>query len=864
MVAASPAKGVPRPRHPDALLERLRKVLAHEQRTGCADRATVGGLERFVRQLALQAPPGSRELAWLEAVQRHLHGYAGRSASERERLVEPLLARLTARGVQEEGAAPPAPARQAPVRGEVAAPPVEAAKGPGSGMAGVRPMAPRRETGLVTSAEAPPQRVRPRRPASPAILEGKVGRRAVPALPVAAPIGELPGVGPKAVAALARLEVHSIRDLLYHLPRRHLDRRSVTAIADLRPGGEVTVFGTVRQAQVKRSPVQGLTITDAIIQDETGFCHAVWFNQPYLARSLSRPGKLVLSGRVEYGQDGGLQLVTPEFEFDSQDLLHTGRLVPFYPKTEGLYDKQLRTWVRTALAATAGQLRDAVPGDVLRDASLPDLATALTQAHFPDDDAQLGAALRRLAFDEFLLIQLGILRRRREWRETEPGLPMAVTPEELEVYFAGLPFSPTEAQRRVVAEIAADMAQPVPMSRLLQGEVGSGKTVAAAAACFVAVRCGYQAAVMAPTEVLAQQHHRTLSQLLAPFGLRVELVTGSLRRKEKAQVWQACAAGEVDVLVGTHALIQEDATFKNLGLAVVDEQHRFGVRQRGALRRKGAHPDLLVMTATPIPRTLALSIYGDLDISFLDQLPPGRQQIKTFAVSPQHRHRAYDFLRKQVRAGRQGFIICPLIEESDKIEARAAKAEYERLQRQFPDLRLALLHGRLAPKEKEAVMVSFRDGLVDVLVSTAVVEVGIDVPNATVMLIEGADRFGLSQLHQFRGRVGRGEHQSYCLLLSDSADAEVNPRLQAVVENHEGLALAEEDLKLRGPGEFFGTRQSGLPDLKVAKLSDVDVLELARRQAQRIDARDPDLARPEHAALRQQVEAFWRAAEGGA
>jgi ATP-dependent DNA helicase RecG len=405
------------------------------------------------------------------------------------------------------------------------------------------------------------------------------------------------------------------------------------------------------------------------------------------------------------------------------------------------------------------------------------------------------------------------------------------------------------------------MARPVPMSRLLQGDVGSGKTVVAAAASLIAVRHGYQVALMAPTEVLAQQHHRTVERVLSPFGLQVDLITGSLRRAEKQRVWRACAAGEVDVLVGTHALIQDEGTFKALGLAVVDEQHRFGVRQRGALRRKGYHPDLLVMTATPIPRTLALSLYGDLDVSVIDEMPPGRQEIKTFPVSPDHRHRAYDFLRRQVRGGRQGFIICPLIEESDKLETRAAKAEYERLKRQFPDLRLALLHGKMPPREKEQVMIAFRDGFVDVLVSTAVVEVGIDVPNATVMLIEGADRFGLSQLHQFRGRVGRGEHQSYCLLLSDSAGAERNPRLRAVVENLDGFALAEEDLKLRGPGEFFGTRQSGLPDLKVARLSDVAVLELARRQAQRIDARDPDLTLPEHALLRANVDAFWANAE---
>ncbi|HEV2121221.1 MAG TPA: ATP-dependent DNA helicase RecG, partial [Chloroflexota bacterium] len=681
----------------------------------------------------------------------------------------------------------------------------------------------------------------------------------VASLSVLAPVTELPGIGAKSAAALARLGVASLRDLLYHLPRRHLDRRSITRIADLLPGQVATVLATVWQVQSKRSPVQRRLITDAILQDESGYCHAVWFNQPFLARTLSRPGRIMFSGKVEFASGGGPQLAAPEFEFDSEDLLHTGRLVPFYAKTEGISDKQLRGWVRTALAATEAQMFDPLPAAIRQAEGLPSLREALAQAHFPDDDVSLQKALRRLAFDEFLLIQLGVLRRRHEWQTAQPGVEMCADPEVLDDFCELLPFSLTGAQRRVVEEIIADMARPVPMSRLLQGEVGSGKTVVAAAASLVAVRAGYQAAIMAPTEVLAQQHYRSISRLLAPFGVRVALVTGSQRKKEKAEIWEACRTGELDILLGTHALIEEEGDFLQLGLVVVDEQHRFGVRQRGALRRKGHNPDVLVMTATPIPRTLALSIYGDLDISVIDELPPGRQEIKTFWVNPQKRHLAYDFLRKQVRGGRQAFIICPLIEDSDKIEARSAKTEYERLQRQFPDLRLVLLHGKMPPKEKEAVMAAFRDGASDVLVSTAVVEVGIDVPNATIMLIEGADRFGLSQLHQFRGRVGRGEHQSYCLLLSDSPDAEENPRLKVLVENHDGFALAEEDLKLRGPGEFFGTRQSGVPDLKVAKLSDVDVLEAARRQAKRIFDEDPQLDAPEHSALATVVESFWQA-----
>jgi len=819
MVATSPAT-VPAAALADELT-RARKVLLHEQRTGHLDRAAVGGLERFVRQL--RPVGGDRTAAaWLSAAAGALEGYGTKPPPARQEVVARLLREL------DRPAAGGAPAGAGGAPAEAGAPRAAGSSAPARGSA-----------------------------------ERRAARPVAPVSPQAA-VGELPGLGPRAVAALARLGVHSVRDLLYHFPRRHLDRRAMTPLAALAPGGEATVFATVYQVQTRRHGGHGLAVTDAVLQDESGFCHAVWFNQPYLVRTLSRPGRIVFSGRVESGPDGALQLVSPEFEFDSEDLLHTGRLVPFYPKTEGVSDKQIRTWVRLALGAALAQVRDPLPPDAVAGAGLPALPAAITAAHFPEDDADLAAARRRLAFDELLLIQLGVLRRRREWQEGEPGISLPAREGVLEDFAALLPFELTAAQHRVIGEIMGDMSRPLPMSRLLQGDVGSGKTVVAAAAALVAVRNGYQAALMAPTEVLAQQHHRTVARLLAPFGLNVDLVSGSLRRAEKQRVWNASAAGEIDVLVGTHALIQEDGAFKALGLAVVDEQHRFGVRQRGALRSKGYHPDLLVMTATPIPRTLALSLYGDLDVSVIDELPPGRQEIKTFPVSTEHRLRAYDFLRKQVRAGRQGFIICPLIEESDKVEARAAKAEYERLQRQFPDLRLALLHGKLPPKEKEQVMVAFRDGFVDVLVSTAVVEVGIDVPNATVMVIEGADRFGLSQLHQFRGRVGRGEHQSYCLLLSDSAGAEQNARLRAVVENQDGFALAEEDLKLRGPGEFFGTRQSGLPDLKVARLTDLAILELARRVAQQLDAADPGLGRPEHALLRASVEAFWGRAESAA
>jgi ATP-dependent DNA helicase RecG len=467
-------------------------------------------------------------------------------------------------------------------------------------------------------------------------------------------------------------------------------------------------------------------------------------------------------------------------------------------------------------------------------------------------------ARRRLAFDELLLIQLGMLNHKRDWQEGQPGNSLKAKPEFLEALLRSLPYDLTPPQQRVLAEIIDDLGKPRPMSRLLQGDVGSGKTVVAAAALLVAVSSGSQGVLMAPTEILAEQHFKTLSQLLAQQPVTIALLTGSMKKGEKQRIYDRILKGEIDIVVGTHALIQEGVEFKQLGLAVIDEQHRFGVRQRSALRQKGFNPHVLVMTATPIPRTLALTLYGDLDLSVIDQLPPGRQEIKTKWLAPHQRQSAYKFLRQQVAEGRQAFIICPLIEESEAIEAKAATTEYERLsQGIFPDLRLGLLHGRMTSSEKDEVMQRFRAGGLDILVSTPVVEVGIDVPNATVMLVEGADRFGLSQLHQFRGRVGRGGHQSYCLLLAETPSAEGRERLMLLERTQDGFALAEEDLKMRGPGEFFGIRQSGLPDLRMARLSDVELLELARKEAILLFERDPGLKRAEHRPLTQELARLW-------
>jgi ATP-dependent DNA helicase RecG len=495
------------------------------------------------------------------------------------------------------------------------------------------------------------------------------------------------------------------------------------------------------------------------------------------------------------------------------------------------------------------------------------IADALEWVHFPDGETpkiaqdNLFAAQRRLAFDEFLTLQLGLLRRKQEW-QGQPGTAFHIDTDALDIFYSLLPFELTGAQVRAIGEILGDMVKPEPMTRLLQGDVGSGKTIVAAVAALAAIRAGSQVALMAPTEILAEQHGRGLERVFAalPEELRPRLgfLTGSVSGAARNDVYAGAADGSLDLLIGTQALIQGGVEYQRLGLAIVDEQHRFGVEQRGLLREKGDAPDVLVMTATPIPRTLALTLHGDLDVSTLDELPPGRQPIVTHWIQERHRSEAYRFVRQEVEQGRQAFIVFPLVEESEAIDARAAVAEHARLSQEiFPDLRVGLLHGRMKPAEKDATMIAFRDHELDILVSTSVIEVGIDVPNATVMLIDGADRFGLSQLHQFRGRVGRGAEKSTCILISGDASNDGRTRLQAMVDTQDGFRLAQIDLDIRGPGDFLGTRQSGFPELQMASFADVRDLERARAAAERILAADPELRLAQHALLRARVDAFW-------
>ena len=683
------------------------------------------------------------------------------------------------------------------------------------------------------------------------------------------PVTELPGVGPASARRLATLGAETIWDLLYVFPRRYDDYSVLKPINRLQVGEQVTIIGTIWETRARRAR-SNQPIVQSIISDGTGKIQATWFNQPWLANQLAAGTQIVLSGVVDQYL-GRKVFSSPEWEPLSEDLLRTGRIVPVYPLTKGLTANKMRQIMKHVVDEWAARVPDPLPETVRENQSLPTLPEALFNVHFPEGQEGLHAARRRLAFDELFLLQLGMLGQRRDW-QAQPALPLRDGQEQLAHFVAALPFRLTSAQERVIGEIRADLERDLPMNRLLQGDVGAGKTVIAAAAMLIATASGAQAALMAPTEILAEQHFQSLRGMLQRLGLQVSLLTGSTPGAEREALYGGLADGSIDIVVGTHALIQDIVKFRSLALAVIDEQHRFGVDQRAALRDKGTltngsqpggvvqrNPHLLVMSATPIPRTLALSMYGDLDLSVLDEMPPGRQEIVTKWIRPSERERAYAFVRGQIKKGRQAYIICPLVEETDNVEAKAAVEEHQRLQEEiFPDLKLGLLHGRMKGEEKEAVMRDFYRGETDILVSTSVIEVGVDVQNSTVMLVEGANRFGLAQLHQFRGRVGRGEHQSYCLLVSDVVSGDAEERLRALEQSNDGFLLAEKDLEIRGPGEFFGRRQSGLPELRMASLLDVRLLEHARSEAQGIFAADPLLEREAHRLLQQRVQQFWQ------
>jgi len=657
-------------------------------------------------------------------------------------------------------------------------------------------------------------------------------------------------LGAQAPRKLGAMGIRTYRELLTYLPRRYEDRRVLPSLSALEDGQTATVTGRVLSRSSTRSR-RGLHVMRAYVEGASGQRFtAVWFNQPWLEKQVYPGLDLVVSGKVKL-HGGRVELSVTGFEVDDDEAsLSFGRIVGVYKTDQGTSQAYVRRAVMRLLEALP-VLPDHLPRTWLERHELVPLDMAWRAAHFPDDEGELRDAMRRLKFDDFLFFELAVLRSRDP---TRLGKSQPAAPEDLERFASVLPFELTRAQRRALDEVLADMAAPRQMARLLQGDVGSGKTAVAAAAMYVAVRGGRQAALMAPTEILARQHLANLQRYLFPLGVRTELLTGAMTAGERAGVRERLRSGDTDVAVGTHALIQEGVEFRDLGLAVIDEEHRFGVTQRRALLQ--GVPDVLVMSATPIPRSLALTLYGDLDLTVIDELPPGRTPVRTRLVGANRRHEVYRFVAAQVAAGRQAYVVTPLIEESEALDEVLATTQlFDDLRQVLPgSVRVEMLHGRMPQPEKDAVMDRFRAGDADVLVSTTVIEVGVDVPNATVMVVENAERFGLSQLHQLRGRVGRGTQESYCLLVAGDASRKTRKRLEALVKHADGFAIAELDLQLRGPGDLRGTRQSGLPELTVGDLvTDGQVIEQARELAQAILAADPDLGAAWAARLREEL-----------
>lgn len=668
----------------------------------------------------------------------------------------------------------------------------------------------------------------------------------------------LKGVGPRRAERFAKLDVRTGQDLLYHLPYRYEDATTVDAISGLKVGQDATVIGRVVSKGVIPTR-RRLRVFRAVLRDASGHIECAWPGRPWLDRTIDKGDLLLAAGPVRFYHGKQLQprehTVLARASDESGERPSGGRVFPVYPATEGLTHRQIRAVIELNLSRLLSDLddEDPIPGGWLKELSLPPLEEALRTLHRPAAVNRVERCQRRLAFEELFFLQLLHARARARLRREVRGIAFDAPATLTRALLEALPFELTAAQRRAWSDIEADMARPAPMNRLLQGDVGSGKTVVAALAMLKAVEAGRQAAIMAPTELLAEQHRRTFVKMLGPLGVEPELLTGAVTGKARRETLERIAAGDARLVVGTHALIQEGVDFASPGLVVIDEQHRFGVEQRRRLRETGEAPDALVMSATPIPRSLALVLYGDLDLSIIDELPPGRRPIRTAVRGPESRDAAFDFLGDQLAAGRQAYVIYPLVEESEALEARAATVMFEQLQARFPDVAVRLLHGRLSSAEKDDAMRSFLAGDTNLLVATTVIEVGIDVPNATVMIIEDAERFGLAQLHQLRGRVGRGAEQSYCIVFHASETP--SERLVAFEKKTDGFELAEEDLRIRGQGDLFGKEQHGAVLLRFAQLDrDVDLLEAARRRARVIVDADPGLSKTAHRRFRHELD----------
>ena len=656
------------------------------------------------------------------------------------------------------------------------------------------------------------------------------------------------GVGPKRAFRLRKLNINTILDLIYYIPREYEDRSKFTIIGE-KASLEVEIVGP---GQVIR-PRRNMSILKVPFQDESGYGFLVWFNQNYLKNKFKVGEKYRVNGKInKMGME--LQVMNPVYEKAN---MHNkiGQIVPLYSLTSGLTNNEIVKIVNNVLKEYLDFVQEILPTEIRGKYNLIGIKEAIRNIHFPSNRTVLEASKRRLIFEELFILQLGSFIIKNKSLNEDSGVQFPKV-KEIDEFIDNLPFKLTSAQKRVFQEIQDDMSSTKQMSRLVQGDVGSGKTIVAALAMFRSVKAGYQAAMMAPTEILAVQHFESLNTLFKDYNIRCELLVGSLTDKNKEKVLDELKRGEIDILIGTHALIQDNVEFNNLALVITDEQHRFGVRQRAILNQKGNNPDVLVMTATPIPRTLALILYGDLDISIIDELPPGRKEVETYAVGPEYTDRVNKFIEKQVLEGRQAYIVCPLIEESETLSLNSAEELYEDFKNNvFKDYSVGLLHGKMNNKEKDSIMNDFKENKLDILISTTVIEVGVNVPNANIMVIYNAERFGLAQLHQLRGRVGRGEYQSYCILLNNSRNKIARERMRILQSSSDGFIISEKDLELRGPGEFFGTRQHGLPELKIANLfRDMDILKLAQSEALNVMKLDPNLEKREHQRIRKQIQ----------
>ncbi|MDH5605335.1 MAG: ATP-dependent DNA helicase RecG [Anaerolineae bacterium] len=845
-------------------IDKIKKFFTLEAERNYDDKAVMGGLASILESWEAEAHADDLAEVVIKAVTTRLRDYHRLTPDSRRDALKGLWNRLRQEIGEYGDDDLDTRSKSAP------APPKTAAK-PKTETPEDKTSAPSKEKAAVEKESKEPEKTAPAKEESKAPQKRRVKHqpRPKPEGPKAAldaPVTVLDGVGPKNAEKLERLNISSLRDMLYHFPRRYDDYSQLKTINRLEYGEEITVMGNVDSVATR--PIRGgkSVIVEVIISDGSGALRVNWFNQPWLTKSLNKDMGIVVSGKVEQYL-GRLTMTNPEWEVLDEESLHTNRIVPVFPLTANISQRWLREQMNKVVNYWALRVEETLPESVRKSAKLIELGDALLQVHFPDSWDELEDAQARLAFDEIFYLQLGVLRQKQQWN-ARPGRSYQISNEWVESQTGRLPYELTKAQHKAISDIRRDLASGQSMNRLIQGDVGSGKTVVAGLAVAMLAGEGAQGAVMAPTSILAEQHLKSFSTLLCGESgplkpEEIRLLIGSTSESEKKEIRAGLADGSIRTVIGTHALLEDPIEFENLQIAVIDEQHRFGVQQRAALRSKGKNPHLLVMTATPIPRSLALTVYGDLDLTVIDEMPPGRQPVDTFALHPSERERAYALIKKQVEEGRQAFIIFPLVEESDKSDSKAAVEEHQRLQDEvFSKYKLGLLHGRLKPEEKDAIMARFRNKEIDILISTTVVEVGVDIPNATVMLIEGANRFGLAQLHQLRGRVGRGADKAYCLLIPESDDGVENERLKVMTETNDGFVLAEKDLDQRGPGQFLGTRQAGFAEFNLANMMNVRLIEKARREAQKLLDADPELKNPEYSLLHKTLNQLWQDGQG--